>query len=125
MEQPLIYVAGPFRAETPWEIEQNIRRAEEYGLFVAKLGGVPVIPHTMYRFFQNSLPDAFWLNAGLTLLQPCVAVAVCVDRDQAQRSFGTVGEIGNAILRNIPIFYNQPRSLLDVWIADWIKEHNR
>lgn len=106
MAHPLIYIAGPFRADTPWSIEQNIRRAEEHGLLVAKLGGIPVIPHTMYRFYQNALPDEFWLEAGIALLHTCAAVAVCVGPDRAQQSFGTLGEIGQAKQWSLPVYYN-------------------
>lgn len=125
--RPLIYIAGPFRADTSWEIERNIRRAEEHGLWVARLGGIPVIPHTMYRFFQNSLSDTFWLEAGLALLRPCNAVAVDVDELRAEDSTGTQGEIVSARELNLPVFYAAPRSqiALQTWIANWIKEHTK
>lgn len=67
----VIYIAGPYRAKSGWEIEQNIRKAEELGLEVAKLGAVPLIPHTQYRFFQGQLPDEFWLEGTLELLRRC------------------------------------------------------
>ena len=70
----LIYIAGKFRGATPWEVEQNIRAAEEIGLQVAQLGGIPIIPHTMYRYFDKSLPDAFWEAATLGLLSRCDAI---------------------------------------------------
>jgi hypothetical protein len=125
--RPLIYIAGPFRADTPWGIELNIRRAEEHGLRIVKLGGIPVIPHTMYRFFQNSLPDDFWLEAGLALLRPCNAVAVTVDSSSAQRSRGTVGEIAAARESGIPVFYYERADgeTTARWIDNWIKEHVR
>ena len=28
----LVYIAGPFRAPTPWQVEQNVRRAESLAL---------------------------------------------------------------------------------------------
>lgn len=121
MKAPLIYIAGPFRAPTPWEIEQNIRRAEEFGLAVAKAGGIPVIPHAMYRFFQDSLPDEFWLQAGLEILQPCHAVAVCVSRERSLQSLGTCGEIGSAVNQGIPVFYTTDVPLLTEWIHQFKK----
>jgi nucleoside 2-deoxyribosyltransferase len=120
MIRPLVYIASPFRADTPYEIERNVRRAEDHGLWVAKLGGIPVIPHTMYRFFQNSLPDTFWLEAGLTLLRTCDAVAVAVEPDQTQSGSGTVGEIGEAHQIGLPVF--RPTAALGMWIETWIKE---
>lgn len=67
----LVYIAGPFRAPTPWEIECNIREAEAAALEVARAGFVPVCPHTMYRHFDKSLPDEFWLEASTRLLERC------------------------------------------------------
>jgi len=76
-EAPRIYVAGPFRADSPWEVECNIRKAERVGLAIAKRGAVPVIPHTMYRFFEGVCSDVFWLGAGLNLLSTCNAIMMC------------------------------------------------
>jgi nucleoside 2-deoxyribosyltransferase len=123
MARPLIYIAGPFRADTSWGIEQNIRRAEEHGLLVARLGGIPVIPHTMHRFYQDALPDEFWLEAGLALLRICAAVAVCVDEERAQRSFGTVAEIGEARVRGLPVHHNdRDTRAFQFWIDTRIAE---
>jgi nucleoside 2-deoxyribosyltransferase len=119
--RPLIYIAGPFRASTPWEIEQNVRRAEEYGLWIAGLGGIPLCPHTMYRFYQNSLPDAFWLEAGIALLRKCDAVAVCVGELAAENSAGTTSEINDACARSVPVFYNTSNDMRR--LANWIVGH--
>jgi hypothetical protein len=121
---PRIYIAGPFRADLPIGIERNVRRAEEFGLVVAEMGGVPLIPHTMYRFFQNALPDKFWLAAGKILLRPCDAIAVDVDRVGASLSDGTMGEIAAARAHNQPIFFDDERGTLRVWIANWIEAHS-
>lgn len=125
-ERPLVYIVGPFRADTPWEIEQNVRRAEEHGLLIAKLGGVPVIPHTMYRFFQGSLSDAFWLEAGLALLRKCDAIAVCVIAEIALQGEGARAEIAEGKLCKFPIFFwSGPscRGQIENWIKVWIKGH--
>lgn len=45
----LIYIAGPYTAETREGIAENIRRAEECGKRVLLAGYVPVIPHTLSR----------------------------------------------------------------------------
>ena len=73
----LIYVAGPFRGETPWDVEQNIRNAEEIGLELAEQGWVPVIPHTMYRYFDKRCSDEFWLDGTLELMRRCDALHLC------------------------------------------------
>jgi hypothetical protein len=103
VERPLVYIAGPFRAGSAWAIESNIRAAEELGLKIASFGGAPVIPHTMYRFFQGALPDNVWLECGLALLRPCAAMAVA---ENWEGSVGTINEILEARDHlKIPIFY--------------------
>lgn len=64
----IVYIAGPFRGETPWAVEQNVREAEALALDVARAGFIPLCPHAMYRHFDKSLPDAFWLEATRELL---------------------------------------------------------
>lgn len=66
---PVIYTAGPYRGLTPWDIEQNIRSAETFALELAHFGAVPMCVHSMYRFYQGQLPDQFWLDATLRLLE--------------------------------------------------------
>lgn len=102
--RPRIYIAGPFRGKTPWDIECNIRQAEDHGLRVAMMGGIPIIPHSMYRFFQDSLPDDFWLEAGLSILQTCHAVSVCVSPERAEFSKGTMAEVQEAQRLGLPVF---------------------
>jgi len=72
----LCYVAGPFRAPTPWQVEQNVRRAEEWSVVVARAGWVPVCSHTMYRHFDelDGVHSEFWLGGTLELLRRCDAV---------------------------------------------------
>lgn len=117
-----IYIASPFRAETAWEIENNIREAERWGLVVARLGAIPVIPHAMYRFFHGSLPDAFWIEATLTVCRYCDSL-LTVDYRESDRwrtSTGTCGEIDEMKRLHRPTFFLG--DLVDGTIADWIKE---
>jgi hypothetical protein len=67
----VIYIAGPFRAPTAWGIEQNVRRAEEVGLIVARAGAMPLIPHTNTRFFHGECTEQFWVDGTLELLRRC------------------------------------------------------
>lgn len=123
--RPLIYIAGPFRADLPIGIERNVRRAEDFGLAVAEMGAIPLIPHTMYRFFQNALPDKFWLSAGLILLRGCDAIAVDVCLSEAVLSRGTTAELEAATANGQPRFYENERGTLRAWIAAWIERHSQ
>lgn len=97
----LVYIAGPFRASTAWEIEQNIRRAEDAGLDVAILGAVPVIPHSMYRFYHGQCDGKFWLEATLELLRKCDAVLLLPGW---HFSSGSIGEVDESRRLQIPAF---------------------
>jgi hypothetical protein len=121
---PRIYVAGKFRAQTPYLIEVNIRRAEDLALQVARLGGIPVCPHTMYRFYQHSLPDQFWIEATLSLLTTCHAMVVNQPYIHIADSTGTRGEISYCMEKPLPLFYDDPTvpnngGALAKWISKW------
>ena len=98
----IIYVIGPFRAGNAWEIEQNIRKAEEVALEILKMGATALCPHTMCRFYQGAAPDDVWLKADLRLLEMCDA-AITVG--EWGKSTGSMAEI-NACLHKIPIFHS-------------------
>lgn len=74
LRRPVVYIAGPYRAPTPWGIEQNVRRAETAALAVWKSGAVALCPHLNTRHFQHELPDERWLEGDLDLLERCDAV---------------------------------------------------
>jgi hypothetical protein len=67
----LIYTCGPFRADTAWEIEQNIRVAERAAAMLWQEGYGVMCPHTNSRFFHGLVADVNFLNADLRLLRAC------------------------------------------------------
>lgn len=120
----IVYVAGPFRAPTAWRIEQNIRRAEELGLEVARLGAMPVIPHTNTRFFQGEGPDdgadQFWLDGTLELLRRSDAVILVAGWES---SSGTCAEVAEARRIGIPVFGRKKQLDPDLdGLSKWLNE---
>jgi hypothetical protein len=99
--KPVIYIAGPYRGPSSWEIEENIRRAERLALDVWKLGAVGLCPHTNTRFYQGAAPDATWLDGDLELLRRCDGIIVT---DDWQRSSGARAEVAFAQTQQIPVF---------------------
>jgi len=97
----VVYVAGPFRGNTPWDVECNVRRAEALALNVARVGAMPLTPHCNTRFFDGQLDDAFWLEGTMELLRRCDAVVLA---PYWQLSEGTKGEIAEAEALNLPVF---------------------
>lgn len=98
----VVYIAGPFRGPHAWAIEQNIRRAEETGLEVARLGAMPLIPHSNTRFFHGALPDQFWLDGTLALLYKCDAALFL---NNWKTSSGARTEHEECKKRGIPCLY--------------------
>jgi hypothetical protein len=107
----VVYIAGPFRGATPWDVAENVRRAERLGLEVAKLGAVPLIPHANTANFDGQLTDEFWLDGTLELLRRCDALILTEDW---QRSSGARREKEDAESRGQPVF----RDLLD--LEEWL-----
>lgn len=96
----LAYVAGPFRASNAWEIEQNIRRAEEPALALWRMGYAVICPHTNTRFFQGAAPDRVWLDGDLEMLRRCDLVVVTPDW---RKSRGARAEVKLAVEEDIPV----------------------
>lgn len=96
-----VYIAGPYRGKTAWEVEQNIRRAEEVAFKVAECGHVPVCPHSMYRYFNGELTDQFWLDGTISLLSRCDVMVVLSGYENSE---GTKEEIAFAQEHGIPVF---------------------
>jgi len=98
----VVYVAGPYRGKNNWEIENNIRRAEEVALRIWRTGKAAVIcPHTETRFFQGAAPDEIWLDGTLELLRRCDAIFLLPGWLD---SVGTRGERHEAIHRGLRVF---------------------
>jgi len=107
----LVYIVGPFRAATGWEIELNIRRAEALALEVWKLGAAAVCPHMNTRHFHGVLPDEVWLNGYLEIMSRCDAVIIV---DGWRNSAGSRAEVQLAIDLNLPIFHES--EMLQRWL---------
>lgn len=109
----VVYIAGKFRGPNSWEMEQNIRRAEELSLQVWQRGAAALCPHTNTRFFQGAGPDSLWLEGTLALLAKCDA---CIMVPGWELSIGARGELAYALEHDIPVFYR-----LDE-LEEWLEE---
>lgn len=103
-KKKLIYVAGPFRGKNNWDIECNVRRAEELALKVWQTPGFAALcPHTNTRFFQGAAPDDVWLEGTLEMLRRCDGVVLT---EFWERSSGARTEVREAINLGIPVYDN-------------------
>lgn len=97
----LAYVAGPFRGPNAWEIECNIRRAEELALQIWRMGIPVVCPHTNTRFFQGAADDKIWLDGDIEILRRCDMVFLTADW---MRSSGARAEVKVALDLGLPLY---------------------
>jgi len=70
----VIYVAGPYRAKTEIELENNIKAAEEVALILWLKGWAVICPHKNTAHFGGAAPDDVWLAGNLELLRRCDAI---------------------------------------------------
>jgi hypothetical protein len=117
---PLIYIAGKFRGPTPYDVRRNVEAARDAGLYVARLGGYPVIPHTMTADFDKQLDDQFWLDGTMELLRRCDAVCLIHNWSFSQ---GARAEKAEAVRLDLPIFLlvddAGESGTLARWIVAW------
>jgi len=97
----VVFICGPFRGKTAWDVEQNVRRAERVAWLVAREGAMPLCPHANTRFFNGTLTDEFWLAGTMALMCLCHAVVLVPGW---QQSAGSRGEYAEAIDREMPVF---------------------
>lgn len=98
-----VYIAGPYRADNAWEVEQNIRRAEELSYEVSRAGAVAICPHAQNRYLAGTLTEEFWLRATLSMLSRCDCVLLVAGWSE---SSGTKSEIEYADKHELPVFYD-------------------
>jgi len=97
----LVFISGPFRADSAWGVEQNIRRAEELSLEVWRKGFACICPHTNTRFFDGAADDNIWLAGDIEIMRRCDAVLLVPGWEN---SSGSVAEVKIARYFGIPVF---------------------
>jgi hypothetical protein len=112
------YIIGPFRAATPWQVEQNVRNAEALAHEIASLGVFPIIPHANTRFFNGLFTDEFWIEGTRSLMERAADFAITVEALGLpwKHSKGSVGEVEHMHSLGRPVFYSL-RSLR-AWLID-------
>lgn len=98
----VVFVAGKFRAPNSWELEKNIRKAEELAFKVWEAGAVAICPHANTRFFDKALPDEAFLEGIREILRRCDALIVVYEN--WLNSEGTKKEVALARSLGIPVF---------------------
>ena len=97
----VIYVAGPYRAQTEHGTILNIRAAETVAIQVWQAGHVALTPHLNTRLFGGLCPDEVWLQGGLELLRWCDGVVLVPGWSV---STGTLAEVKEAARLGLPVY---------------------
>ena len=102
----LIYIAGPYKAATPYETLCNILAARERALDVWELGGAALCPHSNTALFDGArgIPDATWYTGYAEMLLRCDAVYTVPGWE---RSIGATEEINLALRHAIPVLHTK------------------
>jgi hypothetical protein len=98
----LIYVAGPYRNHSEWQVIQNIRKAETVAIEIWKKGHVAICPHLNTAHFGGILPDERWLEGDMLIIERCDAM--CMVKEW-QDSVGAQMEHQRAVELGMPIYY--------------------
>lgn len=96
----VIYIAGPYRADTERGIIENIRAAETVAIEVWKAGDIALCPHLNTKLFGGILPDKVWLEGAIELMKRCDGIALVPGWEKSK---GTKFELIIANMNNIPV----------------------
>jgi len=106
----LIYVAGSYRADHPYQVKLNIQAAERTGMEVAKLeNAFPVIPHCCCAHWDGLRDGQYFIDGTMEMMLRCDAVLLVLGSNlrtsaDYKSSPGTVGEVEAARKTGIPVF---------------------
>lgn len=99
----LVFVSGPYRAETVEQRQSNIMKARAKSIELWKQGYAVICPHMNTAHFDGMCPDEVWLEGDIEILRRCDVIAMV---DGWESSVGAKAELeiaeqlGMEILKN-------------------------
>lgn len=116
MTRPVVFVSGPFRGNSAYQQELNIRRAEGVALELWRLGVAVVCPHANSRHFEGAMPEDGFLEGYLAILERCDAMVLTPRWSESE---GAQREFEKAQASAIPIFHwPEERAKFILWIKE-------
>lgn len=101
----LVYVAGPYRAETREGVAQNVAAARHVGRLCVQKGWFPVLPTVNTAHLDHDFPgladDQYWLDGTMEMMRRCDAVVLV---DGWQYSSGAKAEIEEARKMDLKVY---------------------
>lgn len=88
----LIYIAGPYRADTTEGVRRNIARARKVAehLWKAHPGNAVLCPHSNSGMMDGVVPDEQFLQGAIEMLKGCDAIATVTGWEKSE---GSVEEV--------------------------------
>lgn len=96
----LVYVAGPYRAETAFNVSQHIARARDRAAEVVMSGAYPIVPHACTAFMDGLAPDELFLEGAREAMLRCDEVWLCRGWEY---SHGSREEVFEALRWPLPV----------------------
>jgi|GEM_PF-1835611 len=111
VNKKVIYLAGPYRADTAWQVHQNIQRAERVAARMLTNGLVPLCPHKNTAYMDGVVSDDTIIDGCLALVTRCDALFLM---EGWQESEGALKEKEHAEKHGLPVF--QHAHEVDQWL---------
>ncbi|QEG09410.1 hypothetical protein CPT_Saba_037 [Proteus phage Saba] len=105
----LVYIAGPYRADTSDGIVKNIKAAEDVAISLSGQGYdlklFPVTPHLNTARFEFHVPagDHYWLGGTMALMEKC-DIVLLTHPEAGNHSKGTSEEMKRAFELGKPVY---------------------
>lgn len=92
----LIYIAGPYSAETPELIRKNVETAKVAGQEILRRGHACICPHSMTHDWDigTGLPYEVFLETDLEILRRCDAILMLPGWSKSRGSVAEFQEAG-------------------------------
>lgn len=102
----IAYVAGPYQAETEWELIDHIRRAEWVAIELWRKGYAVICPHKNTAHFGGLMPDSVWLRGDKEIIRRLnPATDIFVLTSDWDTSEGARAERDLALVCGIQVYY--------------------
>ena len=111
----VIYIAGKYTDNCAYKVDLNIDMAKRYAIKVWQMGAVALCPHTNSAHMEGATSDQGFINGTKELMRRCDAIFVCPNWET---SSGTKGEIAEATLLEMPVFYDL------ISLKKWLEENS-
>ena len=102
----IIFISGPYRGETPHDINTNIDRARDVAEYLWEIGYGVFCPHLNSAHMDGIAPDENFLEADLEIMERTCDALVCVTG--WENSEGACAEVDWARKIPIPVFKTLP-----------------